>query len=383
MSRERSINSRIYNFFENPTGFWPYLVQAIIFLFIILSVVNVAIEFFYQPVFLRFESLFHLSNNIILAAFTVEYLLRLSTAPKKLAFVRKPLSIVDFLAIFPNYVEFFLPFVVETTQLRALRIIRFLRFVRVLRVLRVFRYASFFKRVFQYQNTILQAITPILGMFIGLKAVIWVLESYKLWIDIPGLGELFAIIGFALGIILSQKISATYDKFLQVEEAIVRLYGTLSSLREILDSQKKNLGTTVTKLWAKDFLSILKNPKANNFVINRANSTIFKAIAQIEKTPSEVTMLHGEISRDAAFCLSKKVRITPKAYDNLLQQSTVLYLVLIAVFIPGITGMISVVVATYILYGMYNITQDLDSIFGGEFSLMNIDMSELEYLVEN
>jgi len=94
-------------------------------------------------------------------------------------------------------------------------------------------------------------------------------------------------------------------------------------------------------------------------------------------------MLHGEISRDAAFCLSKKVRITPKAYDNLLQQSTVLYLTLIAVFIPGITGMISTVVATYILYGMYNITQDLDSIFGGEFSLMNIDMTELEYLVEN
>ena len=220
-------------------------------------------------------------------------------------------------------------------------------------------------------------------MFIGLKAVIWVLEVNGWWIDIQGLGELFAIIGFALGIILSQKISATYDKFLQVEEAIVRLYGTLSTLREILDSQKKNLGTTITKLWAKDFLSILKDPKANNFAINRANSAIFKAVSQIEKTPSEVTMLHGEISRDAAFCLSKKVRITPKAYDNLLQQSTVLYLTLIAVFIPGITGMISTVVATYILYGMYNITQDLDSIFGGEFSLMNIDMTELEYLVEN
>ncbi|KKQ78574.1 hypothetical protein A3H81_04025 [Candidatus Daviesbacteria bacterium RIFCSPLOWO2_02_FULL_38_18] len=380
---KKTLGTKIYNFFEQPKGFWAIATQIVIFFLIVLSVANVVIEFFYHPLFLRFESLFHLANNIILAAFTVEYVLRLYGAPKKLAFVRRPMSIVDFLAIFPNYVEFFLPFFVETTEIRALRIIRFLRFVRVLRVLRVFRYASFFKRIFQYQNTILQAITPILGMFIGLKAVIWVLEVNGWWIDIQGLGELFAIIGFALGIILSQKISATYDKFLQVEEAIVRLYGTLSSLREILDSQKKNLGTTITKLWAKDFLSILKDPKANNFAINRANSAIFKAVSQIEKTPSEVTMLHGEISRDAAFCLSKKVRITPKAYDNLLQQSTVLYLTLIAVFIPGITGMISTVVATYILYGMYNITQDLDSIFGGEFSLMNIDMTELEYLVEN
>lgn len=377
------MGNKIYNFFEQPKGFWAIITQVVIFLLIVLSVANVVIEFFYHQTFLRFENLFHLSNNIILAVFTVEYVLRLAGAPKKLAFVKKPMSIVDFLAVFPNYVELLLPFFVETTELRALRIIRFLRFVRVLRVLRVFRYASFFKKVFRYQNTILQAITPILAMFIGLKGVIWILETYKLWLDIPGLGELFAIIGFALGIILSQKISATYDKFLQVEETVVRLYGTLGSLREILDRQKKNLGTTTTKAWAKAFLDILKNPKANNFDINLANIELYKAIAQIESTPSEVTMLHGDISRDAAFCLSKKVRLTPKAYDTLLQQSTVLYLALIAVFIPGITGMISVVVATYILYGMYNITQDLDSIFGGEFSLMNIDMSELEYFVRN
>lgn len=377
------MGSKIYNFFENPKGFWAIIVQVVIFALIIVSVVNVAIEFFYQQTFSRFENLFHLSNNIILAVFTVEYVLRLTTAPKKFPFIRKPLNVVDFLAIFPNYLELLLPFVVETTELRALRVIRFLRFVRVLRVLRVFRYASFFKKVFSYQNTILQAITPILVMFIILKGVIWVLETYRFWLEIPGLGELFAIIGFALGIILSQKISATYDKFLQVEETVVRLYGTLGSLREILNSQKKNLGTTTTKAWAKKFLDILKNPKANNFDINLANIELYKAIAQIESTPSEVTMLHGDISRDAAFCLSKKVRLTPKAYDTLLQQSTVLYLTLIAVFIPGITGMISVIVATYILYGMYNITQDLDSIFGGEFSLMNIDMSELEYLVKN
>lgn len=383
MKNRETLKSKIYNFFENPRGLFAVAVQVLIFLLIIISVGIVFIEFRYHEIYSRYKNMLHVINFVILGVFTIEYVLRFYAAPKKLQFVRKPLNVIDFFAIAPNYAELFLPFFIETTELRALRIIRLLRFMRILRVLRLFRYSFFLKRVFQYQNTILEAITPILLIFMVIKGVVWVLETYKLWINLPGLGELFAIIGFALGIILSQKISATYDKFLEVETTIIRLYGTLRSLREILDMQKKNLGKTTTKKWAKEFLSILKNSKADNFAINNVNSELYRAIARIEPTPSEVSMLHGDITRDAAFCLSKKVRLTPKAYDTLLHQATVLYLGLIAVFVPGITGMISVFVATYILYGMYNITQDLDSIFGGEFNLMNVDMSELEHLIDN
>jgi len=35
-----------------------------------------------------------------------------------------------------------------------------------------------------------------------------------------------------------------------------------------------------------------------------------------------------------------------------------------------------------VLYGMYNLTQDLDSILGGEFRLITIDLSELELFVQ-
>jgi len=40
--------------------------------------------------------------------------------------------------------------------------------------------------------------------------------------------------------------------------------------------------------------------------------------------------------------------------------------------------MLSVLLATYMLYGMYNLTQDFDTIIGGEYDLINIDTSELE-----
>src|SRR3989344_4664539 len=383
MKKNIAFKTKIYNFFENPQGFLAYFVQLIIFILIVVSVVNVAIEFFYVDLYHSYEDLFHITNWAILIAFTIEYGLRLFTAPKKFAFAKKPLNVIDFLAIAPNYVELLLPFFVETTELRALRVIRFLRFMRVLRALRLFRYSSFLKRIFQYQNTILEAITPVLIVFVAMKGVIWLLETYGLWFEIPGLGELFAIIGFALGIILSQKISATYDKFLQVEESVIRLYGTLKSLQEILNTQKKNLGTKVIKDWARSFLSLLKDPKSNSFQIEVNNRAIYKTIHQVEKHPSDLAILHGEIWRAAAYCLSKKSQLTPKAYDTLLHQASVLYLTLITLFIPGISGLISVFVATYILYGMYNITQDLDSIFGGEFNLMNVDMTELEHLVDN
>lgn len=375
--------AQIHTFFENPKGFFASLVQAVIFLFILASVVLVIIESRYHDLFLWHKTFFEILNLVILGTFTVEYVLRLSTAPKKRTWVRKPLNVIDFFAIAPNYVELLLPFFIETTQLRAIRIIRLLRFMRVLRALRLFRYGVLLRKIFQYQNTILEAITPILSFFILLKGAIWILEANRLWLAIGDLGELFAIIGFALGIILSQKVGVAYDKFVHVEEAIIRLYGNLRSLTLILDKAKPELGTRATKEWVKTFLSLLQNPKANNFAIHDANGKLFEAISQVEKMPADITNIHIALSQDAAFCLSKKVRITPKAYDTLLHQATMLYLGLITVFISGLSGVISVIVATYILYGMYHLTQDLDSILGGEFTLIDIDISELKYLAEN
>ena len=212
--------------------------------------------------------------------------------------------------------------------------------------------------------------------------MVWVLEYYDYWFQNANLGELFAIIGFALGIILSQKIGSTYGKFLEVEDTVVRLSATLRSLTNILDKLQPQLGTKACHAWAKKFLNLLEDPKANSYEINQVNTELYQVIAQAEEAPAELAVLHGDICRDAAYCLSKKTRLMPHAYDTLLHQATMLYLFLIAVFIPGATGLISVVAAAYILYGMYNLTQDFDSVLGGEFNLINIDISEFQTLVK-
>ncbi|MBI2888518.1 MAG: ion transporter [Candidatus Liptonbacteria bacterium] len=366
---------KIHNFFENPTTFAGKFVQAFVMLLIIISVAVVATEFLYADVFERFSVTFLVIEHIALVVFTVEYVLRVFSAPQRLRFALKPMSIVDFLAIFPNYLDFFLHLFPGTTAIRAVRLIRLLRF---LRILKLFRYGSFFGKIFQYQNTIFERITPVLGLLVVLKGGIWFLESRGWWISGAELGELFAIIGFALGIILSQKIGVSYGKFIQVEETVVRIYGKLLSLSNLFLHRNQQGGRAVCREWSRAFLQSLRAQSADHAFLPEASRALYNEIAVIEPNPSELAILYAGLEEDAAFAISKKSRLTPRAYDTLLHQATVFYLGLVAIFIPGATGMVSVLVAAYILYGMYRLTQDLDSILGGEYNLINIDLSELE-----
>lgn len=64
--------------------------------------------------------------------FAVEYLFRLLTAPKRLRFVLSPLSIIDFIAVFPY-------FVVLSVDVQKVSTVGFLKIMRTMRVLRLFR----------------------------------------------------------------------------------------------------------------------------------------------------------------------------------------------------------------------------------------------------
>jgi len=50
------------------------------------------------------------------------------------------------------------------------------------------------------------------------------------------------------------------------------------------------------------------------------------------------------------------------------------------IFLPGVVGMISVISAIYLLYGMYYLTVDFDSLYGGDFNLIDLDVSGLDAL---
>ena len=79
----------------------------------------------------------HLGESIITILFTLEYILRVATAPKKLSYVLSFYGIVDLLAILPFYLS------AVGVDLYILRIVRMFR---VLRILKLLRYNEALKR---------------------------------------------------------------------------------------------------------------------------------------------------------------------------------------------------------------------------------------------
>src|SRR5207249_1962096 len=87
----RLSKEKIYNFFENPKGIYAIGFQVIIFVMIIASVGIAFLEFFEHSLATHYTVELNILNHIILAVFTIEYLLKLFSAPNKLKFVRRPM----------------------------------------------------------------------------------------------------------------------------------------------------------------------------------------------------------------------------------------------------------------------------------------------------
>jgi len=176
--------------------------------------------------------------------------------------------------------------------------------------------------------------------------VTWFLEYSNFWFEQMNLAELFAIIGFALGIVLAQKVTSTYEKFYQIEESVVRLAASLSSIASIIDSLKPGEGTRGTYEWGQEFLRALKDSRGTASSMATANQRLYRTIGSTEKQPSEMSVAYMQLVETATFCLNRKKRLTPKPYDSMLQQATVLYLFMLAIFLPGWSGMLSIALGT-------------------------------------
>jgi voltage-gated potassium channel len=124
---------------DTPTsGRLHHQLDLIFILFIITSVLAVFLETI-PAVYVPLAREFHGFDMVAIGVFTVEYLLRLYAAPEqepgnsalagRFAFVKKPGSLIDLIAIAPFYLQFII----------ALDL-RFLRILRVLRVLKLTRY---------------------------------------------------------------------------------------------------------------------------------------------------------------------------------------------------------------------------------------------------
>ena len=119
------------------------LFDSVIMALIAVSIVSIVLESF-ETIAAQYAPALSALEALCVAAFSVEYLLRIWTADllypdsrhPRLKYMLSPMAIVDLLAILP----FYLPFV--TADLRYLRMMRLFRLTRLLRVFKLGRYVD-------------------------------------------------------------------------------------------------------------------------------------------------------------------------------------------------------------------------------------------------
>ncbi|KXJ23096.1 potassium voltage-gated channel protein Shal [Exaiptasia diaphana] len=139
----QTTRQKVWEFFSNDEySSAASLYSNVIHIITVLSVVLIAFETVSCDVNIKcgeaYEDIFFIANSICVAAFTVDYVVRLVCAPERLKFVRGFLNIVDLLALLPFYIAITLKYV--------FRIYDDFSFIAILRLFRVFRIIKLAKR---------------------------------------------------------------------------------------------------------------------------------------------------------------------------------------------------------------------------------------------
>jgi voltage-gated potassium channel len=141
----KAIKQRIYEIIEKPKegDRASAVFNSFLVILICLNIVAV-IATSVDGIYAQYSKLFNYFEYFSITIFTIEYLLRIWTAPKKWKYISSPLAVIDIVAILPFYLTFIFGAYGFSNDLRILRI---LRLSRLLRVLKLDRYNSTLQRL--------------------------------------------------------------------------------------------------------------------------------------------------------------------------------------------------------------------------------------------
>ncbi|MDD9953176.1 MAG: ion transporter [Candidatus Woesearchaeota archaeon] len=358
---------RTYQLLENPRTPFEKFISYFLLVLIFVSIFILAFEVYYPDVASTHKLLLQLIELAIVFVFSLEYLVRILVTPRPFTYIFSFGGIIDLLAILPNYLMAFLPghpLLARSEILRSLRIIRFFRVLKLWG-----RKKTYEERVFK--NTILGRVFPYLVIMFIAKVFIFLLETNGYWFTIDDLETVFGVVGFAIGLILSQKLGIAYGKIILVEDALLRVVGSLQSMRQYLPKK-------LIQLWAMTLIAVLESKKKATLM-----TAVHEKLGKATKKKRGVAQYfafheYRQLSQDLQFILNRAVIETPPVYDIFLKRITIVYTVLLIVFLPGYIGLISVLVAAFVLGGMYLLIEDMDrAIDVKQKHLVNADMSAL------
>lgn len=191
MKRKQSLRAKIDAVFNDPGSRHFEITNNLFALLTIVSITALVLET--VPGLSPYLPLFHAIEYVALAAFSIEYLLRLVCAPHPLKYAFSFFGIIDLLAIVPTYLGF------SSLALKSARILRILRFLRLLRLAKLARLTTERMKHKTHDVESLYRINvgiyclAVLSILIGLGTAMYVAEGHTdAFASIP-LGMLWAL----------------------------------------------------------------------------------------------------------------------------------------------------------------------------------------------
>ena len=347
--------NNLYQFLEEPKSGFALSVRFLIIVLIIVSAGAAIVQLFWPGLLSAHTEEIRQFEIFALGIFTIEFLVRWYATGSWQDFIKRPSNWIDFLAIAPFYFG-----INDAVILRILRALRLLKLIKSFQVLNT-------ADLFDFKHSILRVVSPLIIILIGIKSFFWMLESRGLWVIETNFDTLFTIIGFALGVVLSQKVGKSFGKHVAVQDAMASLHGKLSSLQLNLNTMKDKAGDKMVYQWLSEYMRIYHAPREGALVsVRKNNKELYEQAKEIGNTElipfHRLAAMMAGVFDQSIVIQQKRTSRTPKAYNILLQQTTIMYLLLLIVFIPGGKGMISVIFAGYLLYGMFHLTNDFDQV---------------------
>lgn len=313
------------------------------------------------------EDFFRYTDIGVSVLFVINFIKGIIVSERKGAFFSNPLNYFDLLASIPTLIGF-----ADTSELRLLRLLTASKGINW----------NNYADVFKFSNSVVQKISHIFVIFLSLKLIIIAFNLDLNMTNDSELKTLLTILGFSLGIILSRQIGSAYGKYSAVNEILFKLRGRVLFMAAVFDENKCTNRQSLI-VWVKTFLDLFSASTTNNEAFEKAQQSIYREITKIEGVSGVISQEFSIMCADMAYCLGVSRGRIPAAYSVLTHQAILLYLLALTVFIPGIIGIVTITLAVHLLYGLYFISKDFDSIIGGEeYTLISVRIDPLEDFIK-
>jgi len=147
----------------------------VILLWMIIVSVTVVILESVSSLRISYHDIFQTTEWVFTIAFTLEYLLRIYSAPKPLKYIISFYGVIDLLAILPTFLGLFFD---QYTFLLTIRALRLLRMFRVLKLARYVKEAAVLARALQHsKQKIIVFFGAVLTMVLILGSLLYLIEG--------------------------------------------------------------------------------------------------------------------------------------------------------------------------------------------------------------